>query len=131
VVQLQILNGAKAGTRWVAGRLPFTIGRAADDTFRIEEPGVWEHHCRIELRSDFHAALVATPGPLTVVNGEPITEASLRNGDQIELGGQRLQFGLSPTAHRSLRLREGITWFGFALLALAQVALVYLLMVDL
>jgi len=36
-----------------------------------------------------------------------------------------MQFGLSPTRHRSLRLREVLTWIAFALLCLGQVALIY------
>jgi len=131
VVQLQILNGAKAGTRWVAGHLPFSVGRSAEDTLRLEDAGVWERHCRIELREDHHAALVAALEALTAVNGQPAQDTVLRNGDLIELGSLRLQFGLSPPTHRSLRLREAATWVGLALLSLAQIALIYALSVEL
>jgi len=130
VVQFQILNGAQAGTRWVAGRLPFSIGRSSSDSLRLEDAGVWEHHCRIEWR-DHHAALVAAPEALTTVNGQSMQEAILRNGDILELGSLRLQFGLGPTVHRSLRLREAITWIAFAILSLAQIALIYLLSMEL
>jgi predicted component of type VI protein secretion system len=127
VVQLQILNGTKAGTRWVAGHLPFSVGRSPDDDLRLEDPGVWEHHCHIELRDDSRAALVGSPEALTVINGQRVQEAVLRNGDVLDLGSIRLQFGLSSTRHRSLRLREWLTWFGLALLSLAQIGLIYLL----
>ena len=120
-----------AGTRWVAGRLPFTIGRSPADSLRLEDAGVWEHHCRIEWREDHHAALVAAPEALTTVNGHPAQEAILRNGDILELGSLRLQFGLGPTSHRSLRLREAVTWIGFGLLCLAQIALIYILSMEL
>ena len=131
MVQIQILNGAKAGTRWVAGPLPFSVGRSAEDSLRLDDAGVWEHHCRVELREDHRAALVAAPDALTAVNGQPTQDIVLRNGDIIELGSLRLQFGFTPTSHRSLRLREITTWVAFALLALTQVALIYLLSVDL
>jgi hypothetical protein len=131
VVQLQFLNGAKAGTRWVACRLPFQVGRSAQDELRAEDDGVWEHHCRMELRDDHRIALVAADEPLTTVNGQSLKEAILRNGDTIELGSLRLQFSLSPTKHRGLRFRESMTWMGLAVLALAQVALIYVLAVEL
>ena len=131
MVQLHILNGAKAGVRWVAGRLPFSVGRSSEDHLRLEAAGVWERHCRIELREDHRAALVAVPEALTTLNGQPARDTVLRNGDVIELGSLRLQFGLSPTTHRSLRLREAATWIGIALLSLAQVALIYALSLEL
>ena len=129
--QFQILNGARAGTRWVAARLPFSVGRSSADDLRLEDAGVWEHHCRVELRDDHRAALVAAPEALTTVNGQPAQDIVLRNGDIIELGSLRLQFGLSPTTHRSLRLREVVTWIAIALLSLAQIALIYALSAEL
>ena len=59
------------------------------------------------------------------LNHLPVRQASLRNGDLIELGAVQLQFGLSPTRHRSLRLREVLTWIALGLLCLGQVALIY------
>jgi pSer/pThr/pTyr-binding forkhead associated (FHA) protein len=130
VVQFHILNGVKAGTRWVAGRLPVSIGRSSSDDLRLDEPGVWERHCRIELRADDHAAIVPAPDASTTVNGQPIQEAVLQNGDLIELGSIQLQFGLAPTIHGKLRFREGLTWFAFGLLAAAQLVLIYLLSAE-
>ena len=131
MVQFQILNGAQAGTRWVAGRLPFTIGRSPADSLRLEDAGVWDGHCRIEWREDHHAAMLSAPDALTTVNGQRVQEAILRNGDILELGSLRLQFGLRPTTHRSLRVREAVTWLAFALLCFAQIALIYLLSMEL
>jgi hypothetical protein len=99
-----------AGTRWVAGHLPFSVGRSASDTLRLDDAGVWDGHCRFELRDHTRFALVSSPDALTLINGHSAGEALLRNGDIIELGSLRLQFGLSPTLHRSLRFREALTW---------------------
>jgi len=125
VFQLQVLSGSQAGTRVVAGRLPFCVGRAAQNDLSLQDPGVWDRHARLELRDRRRAALVAAPEALVVVNGQAVQEAPLRNGDLIELGSVRLEFGLSPARHRSLRLREALTWFCFSLLCLAQIALIY------
>jgi len=127
VVQLQFLNGAKAGTQWVACRLPFSVGRSAQDDLRIENDGVWDRHARVELRDRQRAVLIASEQARTSVNGQPIQEAILRNGDVLQIGSVHLQFGFSPVAHRDLRFREALTWIGIALMALVQVALVYVL----
>ena len=123
--QLHILSGNQAGARLVAGRLPFWMGRSAQDDLRLDDPGVWDRHARLELREGRHAALVASPDATTLVNHQAVQEAVLRNGDLIELGSVCLQFALSPTRHRSLRLRETLTWLGLAALSFGQIALIY------
>lgn len=127
MIAFHILNGSKAGTQWVACRFPFRIGRSPNDDLQIEDAGVWDHHLRVELREGRHAALIAAPDAMTTVNGQPAQDVILRSGDVIDLGSLRLQFGLSLTTHRSLRLRELITWVALALLSLGQVALIYAL----
>ena len=69
--------------------------------------------------------LSVLPGAVASIHNQPVEQAILRNGDVIEVGAVKLQFGLSPTRHRSLRLREVLTWVGLALLCLGQVALIY------
>jgi pSer/pThr/pTyr-binding forkhead associated (FHA) protein len=125
VFQLSILSGDQAGTTQVAGRLPFWIGRSEQDDLRLVDPGVWERHARLELLDGARAGLSANGEALVLVNGQPVRQTPLRNGDVIELGAARLEFGLSPARHRSLRLREFIIWAGLALLCLGQVALIY------
>ena len=127
MVQFQFLNGAKAGTRWVACRLPFSVGRSAQDDLRVEADGVWDRHARLELRDRRRVVLTSSEQALTSVNGQPIQEAVLRNGDIFQIGSVQLQFSLSPAAHRGLRFREALTWIAIAFMALAQVALVYVL----
>ena len=127
MIQLLILSGSRAGARWAACRLPFSIGRSAQDDLRIEDDGVWDRHARIELQDRRRALLTASEQALTSVNGQPIRESVLRNGDIVQIGSAQIQFTLTPAMHRSLRFREALTWIGIALMALAQVALVYLL----
>ena len=126
MLQLKILNGRQAGAELVARRFPFRIGRAPDADLRLEEDGVWDWHLQIELRPDEGFVLSVLPGAVASVGNQPVQqEALLRNGDQIELGAARLQFGLTSTRHRSLALREVLTWMALALLCLGQVALIY------
>lgn len=107
--------------------MPFSVGRSAQDDLRIEDNGVWDRHARVELRDRQRAVLIASEQARTSVNGQPIREAILRNGDILQIGSVQLQFSLSPAVHRGLRFREALTWIGIALMALAEVALVYLL----
>jgi pSer/pThr/pTyr-binding forkhead associated (FHA) protein len=125
VLQLQILTGKMAGAQWAARHFPVRIGRAPDADLSLEEEGVWDFH--LEINADPARGLVLSlqPGAFASINSRPVEQAVLRNGDLIELGAVKLQFGLSPTRHRSLRLREVLTWIALALLCLGQVALIY------
>lgn len=98
---------------------------------RVEENGVWDHHCQIEARDDHRIALISPTDAISAVNGQPTKEAILRNGDIVQLGALQLQFSLSPTTHRGLRFRETMTWVCLAAITLGQVALIYALAVEL
>jgi predicted component of type VI protein secretion system len=127
MVQLQILSGKRAGEQFTAIRLPVQIGRAAGADLSLEEPGVWPRHCQIE-RQGRELICQAEAGALLSVNGVPVDEAVLRNGDVISMGALKLQFALSPVRQSSLRARECLTWAALALLCLGQVALIYRLL---
>ena len=122
--QLRIFSGKLAGD-WVARRFPVRVGRAPDADLRLEEDGVWDSHLEIDLRPAEGFVLTVQPGAFASVNHQTVQQAILRNGDQIELGAVKMQFGLSPTRHRSLRLREVLTWIALGLLCPGQVALIY------
>ena len=63
-----------------------TIGRVEDNTFQIAEPSVSSHHCEILLRgSDVVVRdLGSTNG--TFINGEKVTESTLKAGQILRLG---------------------------------------------
>ncbi len=127
MVQLKILSGKMAGTAWVARRFPVQIGRAEGD-LRLEEPGVWDRHVRLEFVRNKGVVVVSAPDAITSVNGEQVERATLRNGDLLDLGGLRLQFWLSDTMQKSLGFREWLTWGLIAVVSLAQVVLIYWLL---
>jgi predicted component of type VI protein secretion system len=124
MVQLQILSGKKAGTQFTAARVPLLIGRAADADLSLEEPGVWPRHCQI-ARHGRDLVCQAQAGAILSVNGVPVDEAILRNGDVLSMGALKIQFALSPVRQASQRLRECLTWAALAILCLGQVALIY------
>ena len=125
MIQLDILCGKTAGTSTVARRFPFVIGRAAGAHLRLEEDGVWEQHLSITLQSPDGFLLRNQPGALTSVNGEPVEQTILRNGDLIEIGSAQILFSLGPAAQHDLRLREASTWLLLLAITAAQIALIY------
>ena len=128
MVQIQVVSGRKAGGSWVARRFPIRIGRSAASDLQLEEGGVWDQHIQLQCDPGRGVILQTQPQALTTVNGQPVQEAVLRNGDTIELGSAKLRFGLSATRQRGLRFREGLTWASIAAVSMGQVALVYLLL---
>jgi pSer/pThr/pTyr-binding forkhead associated (FHA) protein len=125
MLQLKILSGKQAGAVWNARRFPVRIGRAADSDLRLEEEGVWERHLALDFDPAEGVVLSALPDALASVNGEPLQQTILHNGDLIEFGSLRLQFWLSETRQRGLRFREALTWLGITAVAALQVALIY------
>jgi hypothetical protein len=128
MVQLKVLSGKKAGTVWVARRFPVRIGRSAAAHLRLEEDGVWDQHLQLDFNREQGIILSGQPNALATVNGQPVHQTVLRNGDAIEVGSLRLQFWLSETRQVGLRFREGLTWGAIAAISLGQVGLIYWLL---
>ena len=128
MVQLKVLSGKKAGTIWVARRFPVRIGRSAASDLQLEEDGVWDEHLQLDFNPSVGIVLSAQADALASVNGQPVREAVLRNGDAIKIGALSMQFWLSETRQYGLRFREGLTWAGIAAISLSQVGLIYWLL---
>jgi predicted component of type VI protein secretion system len=120
-----MISGPNAGHSVLASRFPFVIGRDPACGWAIEGAGVWARHATLTLdtREGFH--IRSEPPALLAVNGSPVTEARLRNGDNLDLGAARVRFSLSDIQCRSYRAREAATWLAIALLTMGQIALVY------
>ena len=68
-----------------------TIGRVEDNLFQIAEPSVSSHHCEVHLRGEeiLIRDLNSTNG--TFINGEKITESTLKPGQTLRLGNVELK----------------------------------------
>jgi len=128
MVQLRVLAGSRAGSRVVARRFPFRVGRASTADLCLPDAGVWDEHAVLALDATRGFVLRAQGAALLHHNGRPVSEAILRNGDQLELGSARLQFWLDDAHQRGLRGRELAVWVLVGLITLAQVALLYALL---
>ena len=125
MVQLTILSGKQAGTCVVARRFPFCVGRNPGMDLRLEEHGVWDRHFELDLNVHEGFVLKVQSEARVIVNGEPAHSALLRNGDVIEIGALKIQFWLSETRQKKLRVREALTWASFVALCAGQLALIY------
>lgn len=125
---LQILSGSKTGSTIPVSLFPFSIGRSPSSHFSVSDPGLWEQHADIRLESPANVVLTVAPNALAMVNNESVTKSVLRNGDIVSLGSTRFQIFLSPARVGNFRTREVLTWIGFGLLCIVQIALIYSLL---
>lgn len=73
-----------------------TIGRALDNDLILEGTGVSRRHAQIEQRHGRYVLRDLGSRHGTQVNGQPVQEVVLRDGDVLSLGGQRLVFRMAP-----------------------------------
>lgn len=125
MIQFHILSGKMAGTQTVARRFPFRIGRAPENELQLEDDGVWDRHFTLEFQKKEGFKLTTSANALVTVNGDPVQNAVLRNGDTIAAGSVKIQFSLAPAAQGSLRLRENFVWTLLALITVVQFVLLY------
>ena len=71
-----------------------TFGRAPDNDVVVGDPATSGHHGRIEVRNGFFwiSDLGSTNG--TLVNGEPVIEKQLGDGDMVAIGQNTMRFTL-------------------------------------
>jgi len=125
MIQLNILSGRQAGTSRVARRFPFHIGRAVVNELQLADDGVWDRHLTLEFESQSGFYLTIAPGALAAVNGKPVQNTMLRNGDHITIGSVKIQFWLAAARQGSLVAREIFVWGLLGLVTLGQFLLLY------
>jgi pSer/pThr/pTyr-binding forkhead associated (FHA) protein len=75
---------------------PLLVGRDEDADIRVDEPLVSRAHARIERRGFSFFVLDLGSTNLTRVNGDPVHERELRDGDEVRFGRARCRF-VSPS----------------------------------
>jgi len=128
MIQLNILSGKQAGTQPVARRFPFRIGRAAGNELRLEDDGVWDQHLTLECQPQSGFNLATAPNAIATVNGEPVHNQILRNGDTITVGSVKIQFWLAAARQGSLLAREFFLWTLIATVTAVELVLLYWLL---
>jgi len=83
-----------------------TVGRVEDNTFQIPDPSVSSHHCQVILRGNDVVIrdLNSTNG--TFINGQQITEATLKPSQILRLGQVevRMEGDQTSSAQRKMTL---------------------------
>lgn len=128
MIHLHILSGRKAGSRAVASRFPFHIGRTNQNHLSLEDDGIWDHHVSLEFKKKDGFHLNAAPNVIVAVNGKPVENTRLLNGDVITVGSAKIQFWLAPARQKGLRMRENSVWLLLAVITVVQIALVCFLL---
>ena len=124
MVELQIVSGKKAGTKWSARHFPFTVGRSSAADLQVEEPGMWDKHFEVCLERPNFVLKTCNQG-LVSVNGTQCESTVLKSGDLIEVGALKIRFGLTNVPQKTLIVREFLTWTALGILCVAQIVLIY------
>ena len=97
MAKLVILSQGLAGRTHELTVDKTTIGRVEDNTFTLTDPSVSSHHCEVLLRGAEVVVrdLNSTNG--TYINGEKVTEASLKPGQILRLGQIELRLETEAT----------------------------------
>ena len=124
MVQLRVLNGGRMGPVHVASQFPCTLGRAASDSLRMNDAGVWEHHLQLDLQVPEGFRLRRLGQGRASVNDQEFNELVLHNGDVIALGAVKVQFWLGEVTQGNNRRREIFTWLALLVAVVLQGVLV-------
>jgi hypothetical protein len=88
---LSLLDGDRVtDTFRIAGTM--TVGRMPGCDVVIADPGASREHARIEQRADAYVLVDLGSTNGTLVNGEPVSEHALTDGDRITIGSTILEF---------------------------------------
>ncbi len=93
---LVVLRGAQVGRRYLLNENALVLGRRADraDLVIADDPLVSSVHCRIERGAgpDVWTLVDLSSTNGTMIGGQRVTTAMLRDGDRIEMGDTVLKF---------------------------------------
>ena len=126
MLRLRIIS--PPGGEHVVPRLPCVVGRAAPADVRIERPGIWNEHFRIDQDETASFTLAAVPPAALSLNGRSHQTGKLRNGDMIGAGGVEIEFGFTHPQPKNLTLRESLVWLLLIAITLGEMAWLYVLL---
>ncbi len=96
VPALTFLSGPNEGHNVAVQGRNFTIGRAGNNKFVINVKAASRNHAEISPKNGSYIIRDLNSKWGTILNGQKVTEAPLKFGDEIEIGGIRLNFNLVP-----------------------------------
>ncbi len=105
--RLAVLEGELAGHWFTLLGSEIRIGRADDNHMVIPDLAVSRHHVRMVYSQGAYRLQDSSSGNGCYVNGIRIEEATLRDGDQIEIGRTIMEFLTTERAPGPVRFRRG------------------------
>ncbi|HEY6911289.1 MAG TPA: FHA domain-containing protein [Myxococcales bacterium] len=90
--RLLVTAGPGKGAELALGHGVATLGRGAENALVIADISVSRRHARIEQRAAAWVVIDEGSGNGTRVNGTPVRERRLRDGDEIAVGATRVRF---------------------------------------
>lgn len=124
MLQFKAIAGDRDVSAWEVRTFPVSIGRSAGCEVRLEAAGVWDRHAEVGFDVEEGFILRGQAGAPTRVNGEPVQQYRLRNGDVIEFGSVKLQCWLAEVKRRDQFWREKLFWIALAVLTALQLILI-------
>jgi pSer/pThr/pTyr-binding forkhead associated (FHA) protein len=80
--------------RFDLGGALIAVGRAADNDVILDDPQVSRHHCQLKLQHGAYGFVDLQSRNGSTVNGQPVAEIALADGDRIRIGSTTIQFRL-------------------------------------
>ena len=104
-------DGPLKGSVFVLGDAEFSVGRNPSNRLSVSDPSISRQHCIIALQAGQYQIRDLESRNGTFVNGVPVHERALADGDQIQIGNSLLLFlaedePAAPSAAPPLRLDE-------------------------
>ena len=97
---------------WKLPETPVYIGSGENVQIRLDDPGVAGRHCRIEKTAEgWKVSLLAEDSPI-LVNGNPVAEHYLAQGDVIKVGGTEIHFELMDAPASAPAAKSGASRSG-------------------
>lgn len=79
-------TGKQSGQNYTLAKVETRIGRAADNDIRLQDWFVSKHHAVIGRKGSVYVLRDLDSWRHTMVNGQIITETTLKNGDEVKFG---------------------------------------------
>ena len=97
---LLVINGANRGSRYeISSALDVVIGRSVGCNLRLDDSEVSRHHARISHNGTDFVLNDLKSANGTKVNGQPVAERALGNGDSLQFGSSVIAFQLTIRVH--------------------------------
>jgi two-component system NtrC family sensor kinase len=105
---LLVVQGAEQGARFELGNRPISMGRGIHNELRLHDTEVSRVHASIQLTDNRFTLSDRNSSNGTFVNGQPVTNHFLVDGDQIQLGRTVLLFSDAVHEDRTHSVAERV-----------------------